>query len=430
MSLIACGLSHHSAPLALRETLALPSSQQADLMIQLTSVKAANEAVVLSTCNRFEVYASADDSESILKKVAQYCDVDLAVLRPHWYCYQGQAAAQHLMNVASGIDSMVVGESQIVKQVKLAYEQAQQSGTLGVHLAYLFPRVFAVSKQVRSHTPLGASVVSVAYLAVELAQKIFEDLSCLKVLVIGAGETAGLAALHLSRRQVSRFLVASRSQTKGAELASRLGGKGIPLSDIPSALKTVDMVVTATASQLPLVGKGMIETIMRQRLKQPLLVVDLAVPRDVEPEVSLVNNVYLYNMDDLQHMIKTNQACRQRAAEEASQLIALQSEHFYRELQALDVNETIKRFRQQVESLCRQELQKAKKRLALGESVDDVLEDFSRLLIKKLLHKPSVLLKQVAYDGHESMLMVLKALLGVEVSTPEELLVEEKYSAF
>ncbi len=417
MALFACGLSHHSAPLVLRESLAMSDLRLNQLLKQLKATDAANEVVILSTCNRFEVIAQANAPEALLEQLAAYCDIDLGLLVPHWYCHHGQEAARHLMQVVSGVDSMVVGESQISGQVKQAFAMAKTAGTLGNQLHYLFERVLTVGKQVRSHTGIGASVVSVAYLVVELAKRFFADLSKLSVLVVGAGETAELACLHLQQRGVTDFTIASRSQLRGEQLASRLKSRHITIADTPKWLQLADMVVTATASQLPLLGKGMIETCMQKRAKKPLVLVDLAVPRDVEPEVSQVKGVYLFDMDDLQHMVAKNQKCRQKAAEEANKLIQIQAAHLSQALQSLSVSDAIKVFREQVERLCQLEVERAKKRLEKGESSDKVLDDLARLVSNKLTHRPSVLMKQAAYDGHESVLTLMKYLLNLKEET-------------
>ncbi len=234
MGLYACGLSHHSAPLALRESLALTHERMTELLHHLKEQRAANEAVVLSTCNRFELYVQAPSSEALLPQLAAFCEVDEAMLAPHWYCHHGQTATQHLMQVVSGVDSMVVGESQISHQVKQAFAQAKTAGTLGSHLHYLFERVLTVGKQVRTCTPIGASVVSVAYLVVEIAKRFFDDFSQMRVLLVGAGETAELAGLHLKKRGVLDFTIASRSQVKGELLANRLRGQAVGIADTPS----------------------------------------------------------------------------------------------------------------------------------------------------------------------------------------------------
>lgn len=411
MSLFACGVSHHSAPLAVRESIALDKERVSDFLAYLKQQKTIDEALVLSTCNRLEIYAKADHQQDLCQFLAHFCRVDSAALATSWYCYEGQQAAQHLMQVTCGIDSMVVGESQITSQVKQAYDQAKSLGLVGRYLDYLFQRALQVGKQVRSQTGMGQHVVSVAYLVVEIAKKVYQSLEPLHVLLVGAGETSELAALHLQRRGVKRFTVLSRSQLKGERLAVRLGAKHLPIAKAPEMLADVDLVVSATSSQLPLLGKGMVETAMKQRDMKHLVLVDLAVPRDIEPEVRSIDDVYLYDMDDLQAWIQTNQACRQRAAEEAKQLIVEQSEHFSKELKVLDSEALIKAFRNQVSTLFSQELVLAKQQLARGQNADLVLEAFSHSVMKKLLHKPSVVMRQAAYDGHESMLMVLQGLL-------------------
>lgn len=411
MSLLVCGLSHHTAPLAVRESIALDKHKVIDFLAYLKKQQVAEEALVLSTCNRLEIYAKADNHPILCDALSQFCQVDAAVLENAWYCYEGQAAAQHLMQVTCGMDSMVVGESQITSQVKQAYDQAKSSGLVGRYLDYLFQRALQVGKQVRSQTDMGQHIVSVAYLVVEIAKKVYQHLDELHVLLVGAGETSELAALHLQRRGVKRFTVLSRSQLKGEMLAARLGAKHLPIAKAPEMLAHVDLVVSATSSQLPLLGKGMVETAMKQRAMQHLVLVDLAVPRDIEPEVRTIDDVYLYDMDDLQAWIQTNQACRQRAADEAKQLIVEQSEHFSKELKVLDSEALIKAFRAQVSALFAQELHLAKDNLARGQDAALVLDAFSHSVMKKLLHKPSVVMRQAAYDGHESMLMVLKGLL-------------------
>lgn len=409
MSLFVCGLSHHTASVAVRESISLDTQRVSDLLAWLRQY--IDEVVVLSTCNRFEIYYRSEKPGDMKAKIAAFCHVDPQDLDACWYSHQDQHAVTHLMQVTSGIDSMCVGESQITSQVKQAFAHAREVGVVGQHLEYLFQRALQVSKQVRSQTDMGNHVVSVAYLVVEIAKKVYQDLSQIHVLLVGAGETSELAALHLQRRGVTRFTVLSRSQMKGELLASRLGAKHLPIARAPDLLSEVDLVVSATSSQLPLIGKGMVETAMKKRGHAHLVMVDLAVPRDIESEVRCIDDVYLYDMDDLQTWIQNNQASRERAANEVKQLILEQSEHFVKQLNALDTEALIKAFRSQVAEVFNQELNIAKQRLARGDASDVTLEEFSRSVMKKLLHKPSVMMKQAAYDGHESMLMLLKGLL-------------------
>jgi glutamyl-tRNA reductase len=318
------------------------------------------------------------------------------------------------MRVASGLDSMVLGESQILSQIKQAFSLAQEAGALGTKLQRLFQRVFSVSKQVRTDTQIGANPITLGFAAVSLAKRIFTDLSKSNVLLIGAGEVIELCAMYLYNQGIKRFIIGSRSQAKGEHLASRVYGHWIPLSEIPVYLKESDIVITATSSELPILGKGTVERAIKARKRKPIFMVDLAVPRDVEPEVESLEDVYLYNIDDLKKITDESRQCREAAALEAESIIDLQAQHFICDLQALDANHLIKKFRANLQELTAVEIQKAYTRLDQGAEPKKVLNLLVRNLLNKISHTPCTQMKQAAFDGRLELLALARQLLDLE----------------
>ena len=317
MSLVAFGLNHQTAPLSLREQLAFPAEQLKDALGGMLRTRAVSEAAILSTCNRTEIYCNAQDVQATLAWVADYRRLPVEHFQPHLYIYDAEHTARHAFRVASGLDSMVLGETQILGQMKDAVRTAEAAGSLGTLLNQLFQRTFAVAKDVRSQTSIGASSVSMAAAAVRLAEQIFGDVNELDVLFIGAGEMIDLVATHFAAHRPRSMTIANRTLERGEALAQRLSARAVRLSDLPDILSRFDVVVTSTASSLPILGKGLAERAIRERRHRPMFMLDLAVPRDVEPEVGDLDDVFLYTVDDIADVVEAGREERRLAAEAA-----------------------------------------------------------------------------------------------------------------
>lgn len=410
--MLAIGVNHKTAPISLRERAAFTPDILPNALQQVIRLNGVQEAVILSTCNRTELYSVGGEHNEIKAWMSDFHGVDQDLIYPCTYWHQGRDAVGHLIRVASGLDSMVLGEAEILGQMKQAYSVAEQSGTVGGHFKRLFPAVFAASKTVRTNTKIGADPVSIASAAVSMAKRIFSDLSRRSVLLIGAGSTTELVTMHLCGNGVKRVVIANRDVNRAQELAQRFHGHHIGLSEIPLYLKEADIVVTATASPLPILGKGAVESAIKLRKHRPMFLVDLAVPRDVESEVSQLDDVYLYNIDDLQKIVEENMNNRTEAAEQAKAIIDLQASQFTRELQALDAANSIKEFRQSIEVMREQELAKALDKIRSGESAEHVLAEMARSLSNKIMHQPTIRMRQAAYDGRHDVVALVKDLFG------------------
>lgn len=416
MSLLACGLNHQTAPLPLREKVVFSTELMPEPLLDLVGQGWVNEAAILSTCNRTEIYCVSNEavSSSIVDWLHRRQRLSAGQLIPHLYFYYDQAAVRHLLRVASGLDSMVLGEPQILGQVKNAFSLAQAAGTLGCELQRLFQYVFSASKKIRTQTAIGVHPVSIGYVAVNLAKQIFADLSKLSVLLIGVGETITLTARHLQAAGVKHFYVANRTLTRAEQLASQLCGESITLSAIAEYLPRVDMVVTATASTLPVVGKGTVERALKIRKRRPMFMIDLAVPRDIEPEVAGLDDVFLYTLDDLQTVIQHNQAYRQDAAQAAETLIDTQAARYMHSLKTLAATPVINAYRAKAEQLCEIELSKALRLLQTGIAPQEALQRLAQGLMNKLLHEPTVQLRKAATQEQEELLAAAQQLFGLQ----------------
>ena len=324
---------------------------------------------------------------------------------------------QHILRVASGLDSLVLGEPQILGQIKDAYSTATQAGTIGRQLNRLFQHTFSVAKQVRTDTAIGASPVSVAFAAVSLAKRIFANLSEHTALLIGAGETTELVARHLADQGVKKMIVANRTVERAQILATQFSAEAIALSDMPERLVETDMIIASTASQLPILGKGAVESALKLRKHRPIFMVDIAVPRDIEPEVGDLDDVYLYTVDDLHEVIEEGRQSREEAAKQAEEIIKNQVDHFMGWLRSLKGVDTIRAFREQAEQKRDEQLAMAKKQLAAGKDPEQVMNDLARTLTNKLIHEPTAQLNQAAYSGRKDILNNARELFNLE---PEE----------
>jgi glutamyl-tRNA reductase len=404
VSLFALGLNHDTAPLAVREKLAFPAESLSPALRALLQVDGVTEAALLSTCNRTELYCMAPAMAPALAWLAESRGLPLDQVRPYLYLLEGEAAVRHVFRVASGLDSMVLGETQIVGQIKDALDVANAVGGLGTTLNGLFQRAFSVAKDVRTQTAIGAHSVSMAAAAVRLAERLFPRWDELAVLFIGAGEMIDLCATHIAARNPRRMSVANRTLARGEALAQRIGGDAFVLSTLPERLREYDIVVTSTASALPIVGLGAVASALKARRHRPMLMVDLAVPRDIEPEVGALDDVYLYTVDDLADVVRQGRAEREQAVVEAERIIDRHTEAYLRWLDARAVVPTIRALRDQAERHRRHELARARRLLARGDDPAQVLEAFSQALTNKLLHAPVSALNQAGADEHATLI--------------------------
>ena len=388
------GINHHSAPLAIRERVAFGADKLQHALSDLTRSQQVKEVAILSTCNRTEIYCSAETPDVVIDWLAQYHQVERGELSPFLYTHDQPEAIRHAFRVASGLDSMVVGEPQILGQMKDAVRAAEESGTLGTQLHKLFQRSFSVAKEVRSTTAIGANIVSMAAAGVHLAERIFESIEGQRILFIGAGEMIELCAAHFCARQPKQVTVANRTLERGRALAERFNGTAIRLDELGEHLAAHDIVVSCTASPLPIIGLGMVERAVKIRRHRPIFMVDLAVPRDIEEEVGALDDIFLYTVDDLAQVVESGLESRQAAVVEAEDIIASRVQDFLGWLQARDTVPVIRSLRDSAERMRRHEMEHAIKLLAKGESAEKVLEQLSQRLTNKFLHAPTQALNQ------------------------------------
>jgi len=411
MELIACGLNHKTAPIALRERYALAHDALRDMAFAPDNN--ADELAVLSTCNRSEIYCASNEPSAVLTWLRDKQNISSADFKNHFYVLRNEKMIQHMARVACGLDSMTVGEPQIFGQMKEAYLKAQEAGTVGSVLHSVFQRVFAISKRIRTHTDIARSAVSIAYLGVERIQQVFTDLSEARVLLIGAGETIELVAKHLKRRGAQHFLIANRTIANAACLTQSIGGKAITIGQIPEAVSKVDIIISATACPIAIIGKGMVEHTLNCR-KRPLFLMDLAVPRDIEPEIAtLGDDVHLYNIDDLKSLADKHMSARHHAAQMAEQLVELEVDEFVRKKRMLEATTLITDYRNTIQTLQSNELNRAKQALRQGEDPEEVLSQFAHRLASKIMHHPTTEIRQAMANGREEVLLFAHRLLGL-----------------
>jgi len=386
--LFTLGLNHQTAPLAVRERVVFHVERLHEALGELKR-GLAHEAAILSTCNRTELYVSGQSPDDLTRWLAQYHRLGAAELQQYLYTLPNEQAVRHAFRVASGLDSMVVGEPQILGQMKEAARAAESAGTLGSLLHRLFQRSFAVAKEVRSTTRIGAASVSMAAAAVKLAARIFPSLKDQSVLFIGAGEMIDLVATHFAAQAPARIAVANRTVERAERLAARLNARAIELRSLAEHLHEYDIVVSSTASSLPILGKGLVERALRQRRRRPIFMVDLAVPRDIEPEAGELDDVFLYTIDDLGEIVSANLDARRSALEQAEAIIDVQVGRFMHWMQLREGAPLIRALRDEADAARRQELEHALKALARGEDPARVVEALSRSLTNKLIHGPT-----------------------------------------
>ncbi|MCO6059862.1 glutamyl-tRNA reductase [Pseudomonas sp. MOB-449] len=416
MAFIALGINHKTASVDVRERVAFTPEQLVEALQQLCRITPSREAAILSTCNRSELYLEQDhpSTDEVLAWLAGYHNLSLEELRACAYVHQDDDAVRHMMRVASGLDSMVLGEPQILGQMKSAYAVAREAGTVGPLLGRLFQATFSTAKTVRTDTAIGENPVSVAFAAVSLARQIFSDLHRSQALLIGAGETITLVARHLHEQGVKRIVVANRTLERASILAEEFGAHAVLLADMPQELVNSDIVISSTASQLPILGKGAVERALKQRRHKPIFMVDIAVPRDIEPEVGELDDVYLYTVDDLHEVVAENLKSRQGAAQAAEELVGAGVDDFMQRLRELAAVDVLRAYRQQAERLRDDELAKAQRMLQNGTSAEEVLAVLARGLTNKLMHAPSVQLKKLSADGRFDALAVAQELFALD----------------
>ena len=389
MTVWALGLNHTTASLDLRSRFAFAEGQVGDALSTLRgSMSGDTEATILSTCNRTEVYCAGPQHQTdrTMQWLADLGQVPADVLRAHTYSIQDAQVARHAFRVASGLDSMVLGEPQILGQLKGAVRLASEAGAVGAELNQLFQRSFSVAKEVRSSTEIGAHSISMAAAAVRLASQLFEDLQETSVLFVGAGEMIALCATHFASKKPRRMVIANRTAANGERLAATLGAEVMPLADLPRTLNQFDIVVSCTSSVLPLIGMGAVESALTRRRGRPMLLVDLAVPRDIEPQVKSLPDAYLYTVDDLAAIVQAGQSQRQAAVIKAEAIIEAGVQNFQHWMAKRDKVPLIRELNWQAESWRQQEMARAKKAIARGEAVEEVIEALSRGLVNKLMH--------------------------------------------
>ena len=416
MTLLAIGLNHKTAPVDVREHLTFGPDIIVAALRNITEKEGVREAVILSTCNRTELYCitSGHNRGDICRWMSNFHGLDPALVNPYLYEHQQENAVAHLLSVSSGLDSLVLGEPQILGQVKQAYQTASDAGTTGKLLEKLFQHTFSAAKQIRTDTAIGSSPVSVAFAAVTLAKQIFSDTIDQTALLIGAGETIELTARHLHQQGIKQMIVANRTVEKAHDLASQFDGYAIGLTEIPTHLPEADIVISSTASPLPVLGKGTVESALKQRRHKPIFMVDIAVPRDIEPEVSNLEDIYLYTVDDLQEVIQDNLRSRHEAAEQAKEIVLQQTHEFMAWLRSLDAVNLIQTYRSRAESTRDEVLTRARRMLENGKSADEVLDFLAHTLTNKFLHAPSSQLRQASSNGDTGLLEAANALFQLD----------------
>jgi glutamyl-tRNA reductase len=416
MTLIAFGINHKTAPISLREKIAFSPDAIVDALASLGSITGARESVIVSTCNRTEIYAHLDQNqvEKIPAWLAAFHNTDENELRHNSYLYQHDEAIRHIMRVACGLDSLMLGEPQILGQVKQAFTDAKNSGVIRTEFERLFQHTFSVAKRVRNETEIGENAVSVAYAAVQLAKHIFSSLAKSRVLLIGAGDTIELVAKHIRENGAKSITVANRTLAKAKAIAEPLGGEVLTLAQIPSHLKDADIVISSTASQLPIIGQGLVQSALKERKYKPMFIVDLAVPRDVEAEVGELDDAFLYTVDDLQQIVEQNLASRQDAAVLANQMIEQQLQQYVQWQQSQSSIDLLLGFREKSEGQRDLLVTRALNLLADGRPAEQVLVELANKLTNNLIHAPTKALKNAAKEQDVQRLAVLKEALGLK----------------
>ncbi|MCW8831912.1 MAG: glutamyl-tRNA reductase [Colwellia sp.] len=419
MSIVAVGINHKTAPVAVREKISFNPDKLSVALQEMLSAVQCREVAILSTCNRTELYLVQDGDveltqERLVKWLESYHNVPASTILPSIYWHQDQQAVNHMMRVACGLDSLVLGEPQILGQMKQAYSQAKAAGSMALVMDRLFQRTFGVAKQVRTETDIGTSAVSVAFASVNLAKHIFASLEKARVLLVGAGETIELVAKHLYENNVGKITVANRTIAKAEGMAKQIGADVITLAQIPEVMCDADIVISSTGSTLPLIGKGMVEQALTKRRHQPIFMVDLAVPRDIEEQVGDLDDVFLYTVDDLQSIIAQNLENRRKAAVEAESIVNRQSDSFMAWLRGLNTQDTVVSYRKQCLSERDLLLEKAMTQLKSGKNAESVINELATKLTNKFMHAPTSALQSAAQGGELDKLIYLRDIYDID----------------
>lgn len=418
MSLLAIGINHNTASVELREKVAFGPEKLPEALKQLGENPVVNGSVVVSTCNRTEIYCDVKGGSKtkIVEWLSQFHQVSPEDLKPSLYVHEEQAAIRHLMRVSCGLDSLVLGEPQILGQVKQAYSDSREHKAVDSAIEKLFQKAFSVAKRVRTETDIGGNAVSVAYAACTLAKHIFESLEQSTVLLVGAGETIELVAKHLAANGCTKMIVANRTKERALPLAEQFGAEIIGLPEIPEHLPRADIVISSTASPLPIIGKGMVESALKARRFQPMLLVDIAVPRDIESQVGELNDAYLYTVDDLQSIIDNNIEQRKVEAIQAEAIVTEESAAFMSWMRSLQAVDSIREYRQSANEIREDLLAKSLQSLAAGADAEKVLLELSNKLTNKLIHAPTRALQSAAEKGEPAKLATIRQSLGLDNS--------------
>ena len=415
MVLFAFGVNHRTAPVAFRERISFRQETLHSALTELVGCEGVDEAAILSTCNRTDLFCglSHGDGREALDWFQYAQSLTSSEIQRYVYTYRCESVVRHMLRVASGLDSMVLGEPQILGQVKEAYTEAVKTGTLGRILRRLFQHAFTVAKRVRTDTAIGSSPVSVAFAAVSLAKQIFGDLSAQTALVIGAGETIELAARHLRKNSIGRLVVANRTLENAHRIAAQFDGYAIALNELTPHLADADFIITSTASTTPIISLEHLSDAIKKRKRRPILIVDIAVPRDVDPRAGELTDIYHYSVDDLREVINSGVRSRQEAAHQAEEIIDTQVDHFMDWLGALDVVSAIRSLRDEAEHTRDEVLAQAERMLLRGVPADQVIKLLAHRLTNKLLHTPTVQLRQAAAQGRDDIISAAHLLFSL-----------------
>lgn len=419
MPIVAVGINHKTAPVAVREKISFNPDNLSSALQDMLQQVACREAAILSTCNRTELYLVQNEpmsltQEKIIGWLEQHHNIPASSIVPSLYWHSDLQAVNHMMRVACGLDSLVLGEPQILGQMKQAYSQAKAAGSLALVMDRLFQRTFGVAKQVRTDTEIGASAVSVAFAAVNLAKHIFASLEKAKVLLVGAGETIELVAKHLYENKVGKITVANRTLSRAEQMASQIGADVITLAQIPDHISDADIVISSTGSTLPIIGKGMVENALAKRKHRPVFMVDLAVPRDIEEQVADLEDVFLYTVDDLQGIIAKNIENRRKAAVEAEAIVSEQSDVFMSWLRGLNTQDTVVSYRNQCLEQRDLLLEKALVQLKSNKDPEAVIAELATKLTNKFMHAPTSAIQSAAQGGELDKIVYLRDIFNID----------------
>ena len=416
---IACGINHKTAPIEIREQVAFPVEEQPAYLNRFVHLSGIREAAFLSTCNRTEIYCHTQNPSNLISVLAEIKNLPQRELEPFFYQHRDAQGIQHALRVASGLDSMMLGEPQILGQLKQAYQTARQAGTIHKNLQPIFEYVFSASKRIRNGSGIGQNPVSIAFATVQLLNQIHKNFADLNVFIIGSGEMSTLIAKYLQKHGVTQFMVASRSQEKADLLAVPVQGDALTISDIPQHIEKADVVISATACPLPFITKNMVQQALDKRQHKPMFLLDLAVPRDIEEHVGDIEHAHLYNIDDLKLMADKGMEERKSAAIHAEQLVSYELENYLQWNRSLQANEIICHFRSQMQELAQTEIERAQQKMANGQCQTSVMNEFASRLINKLTHNPTIGLKAAATENRRDLLELAQYLFQSQTDSAE-----------